>query len=294
MRLIELKDIFEGGAATAKWGTGRVDKGDIPATIDYVSKLSGIPVEDLHPLGSVGKTPTSGDIDLAVDSKKYDVGSVHSKVMQGVNNQGMFNKGTKVGSYAVPIAGDPGKGNVQVDLMPTGNVAYSKFAYHSPGGKSKYKGAVRTILLMAVASSLNEEGTDHATYDPDSNELIIRAGRTLDLTSGLRRIFQHRPEKKKGGGYLKNMKSIPLDQFQQMFPGIEVQNGNVTIDDPKMIVQMLFGEGVKPKDVATAEQVIELIKKKIPEEKQEEVFQRARKRLDSAKLPIPEEMEEGI
>jgi hypothetical protein len=292
MRLIEIKNIFEGGAATSKWGTGRIKKQDIPPTLDFVSNITGIPAKDLHPLGSVGKMPTSGDIDLAIDSKKYNTEELHQKLMQHVDGQGVFNKGTKVGSYAIPIAGDPSKGKVQLDFMPTGNIGYSKFAYHSPGTKSKYKGVARTILLMAVTSSLFEEGTDHATIDPKTGELTIRAGRTLDLTQGIRRIFQHRPKKKSGEGYLKNMKSIPIEKFKELFPDIEVANGNIVIDDPQQIVEMLFGKGLRPRDVGSAEQVIELIKTRYSEEKQKDIFDRTIKRMNSAKMDIPEEMQE--
>lgn len=291
MKLLDIKNIYEGGAATSKWGTDRINKEDIPATIHFVSNITKIPEKDLHPLGSVGKMPTSGDIDLAIDSNKYNTEEIHQIMMKHVDGQGVFNKGTKVGSYAIPIAGDPSKGKVQLDFMPVSNTKYAKFIYHSPGTKSKYKGATRTILLMAIASSINEPGTDHFIYDPKTNELIIRAGRSIELPKGLKRIFQHRPLKKSGEGYLKTMKSIPMEKFQELFPDIEVQGENVIIDDPQEILDVLFGGGIRPRDVESAEQVIELIKQRFPEEKQQMIFDRAAQRIERAKLPIPEEMQ---
>jgi hypothetical protein len=291
MKLIDLKNIYEGGAATSKWGTTRINKEDIPATIHFVSNVSGIPEKDLHPLGSVGKMPTSGDIDLAIDSNKYNTEEIHQKMMKHIDGKGLFNKGTKVGSYAIPIAGDPSKGQVQLDFMPVQNTKYAKFIYHSPGTKSKYKGATRTILLMSIASSINEPGMDHFEYHPETNELIIRAGRSIELPKGLKRIFQHRPRKKSGEGYLKNMKSIPIEKFKEMFPDIEVADGNVVIDDPQEILEVLFGPGVRPRDVGSAEQIIQLIKQRFPEEKQQTIFDRAAQRIEHAKLPVPEEMQ---
>jgi hypothetical protein len=284
MKLKEITYLKEGGFAASEWNVGRINKGDIPATIKYVSKISGIPVKELHPLGSVGKKSTSGDIDLAVDINKYDMNDIHTKMMEELNDEGVMNKGTKIGSYAVPIQGH--KGKVQVDLMYVNNVKWAQFAYFS-SPDSQYKGAIRTILLMAVAASLNEPGTDHFEFSEDG-ELIIRAGRTLDLATGLRRIFQHRPTKKKGGGYVKTMKSIPVDEFQKMFPEVEVQGDNVLIDDPEMVVQMLFGPGIKPADVDTAEEVLALIQAKFKDPDKILHFAKSRIKALGNKMKIPE------
>ena len=287
MKLSEIKFIKEGGAAAKQWGVGRVNKGDIAATIKYVSKIAGIPVKDLHPLGSVGKSPTSGDIDLAVDLNKHDMSAVHDKVMQHVDDEGVLNKGTKIGSYAIPIQGNTGK--VQVDLMFVDNVDWASFAYYSAGADSKFKGVIRTLLLIGVASAMNEPGTDHFEYD--DGELIIRAGRTMDLTKGMRRIFQHRPKKKSGEGYLKTMKSVPVDEFKKMFPDVKISGDNVIIDDPKTVVQILFGEGTKVSDVRTAEQVLKLIKK-FDKKKQREILSNTKRRAKTLgnKMKLPEEL----
>lgn len=293
MKLDVFAVIVEGGAATSEAGTVRIKRSDIPATIKYASELSGIPVKDLHKLGSTGKTPTSGDIDLGVDVHKYDHERVHARMMQKLGGKGgVFNKGTKVGSYAVPIKGDPEKGLVQVDFMYTPNTDWAKFAYHSEGEGSKYKGAVRTILLMAVAAGLQEPGTDHFEFDPDSGDMIIRAGRTLDLNAGLRRIFQHRPRNKAGTAYLKTMKSIPIEDFKALFPDVPVKNGIITIEDPDKVVKMLFGGGTTANDVRTAEQILALIKKKFDEAKQKEIFNKARERAVRlvGKMRLPPEL----
>lgn len=293
MKLSELSVIEEGGAATADAGTTRIKRADIPATIKHASELSGVPVKDLHKLGSTGKTPDSGDIDLGVDVHKYDAERIHARMISKLGDKGgVFNKGTKVGSYAVPIKGNPEKGLVQVDFMYTPNTEWAKFAYHSEGEGSKYKGAVRTILLMAVAAGLQEAGTDHFEFDPDSGDMIIRAGRTLDLNTGLRRIFQHRPRNKKGTAYLKTMKSIPIEDFKKLFPDVPVKNGTIIIEDPDKVVKMLFGGGATANDVRTAEQVLALIKKKFDDAKQKEIFAKARERAVrlEGKMRLPPEL----
>ena len=94
MKLVQL---FEGGKVLKSVGVGRINKEDVPATIQYVSKLAGIPNEDIHPLGSTGKSVSSGDIDLAIDVTKYDPQQLHDKMASMVgSDKASFNKGTKV------------------------------------------------------------------------------------------------------------------------------------------------------------------------------------------------------
>lgn len=296
MRLTEIV-VKEGGLALRDAGIQRIKREDIPATVQLVSQITGIPVEDLHPLGSVGKTPDSGDIDLGVDANKYDAEELHKRMCAEVGEERcVYNKGTKVASYAFPIAGDESKGLVQVDLMYTPNPQWATFSYHSAGQDSKYKGAVRSLLLMGVAATYQEPGTDHFDFDPNTGEILIRAGRTLDLNKGLRRIFQYRPKSKKGDKYLKTMKTITIDEFKDMFPDIEVRGEDVVIDDPNKVLLVLFGKGVKPKDVSTAEQVIELIKSKFDEERQEQIFRKAAERARSVadKIDLPPEIMEHV
>ena len=291
---MKLQEIIlkEGGAALKAAHVGRIEKSDIPTTINYVSKLSGIPEKDLHILGSAGKSATSGDLDFGIDVNQFSPDKINSIMTDRLGkDNASYNKGFRIGSYAVPIAGDEGKGRVQVDFMFVDNPEWAKFSYFSAGTKSKYKGAIRTLLLMGIAAALNEEGTDHFEYDPDGS-IVIRAGRTLDLNKGLRRIFQYRP-KKASGEYMKSMKTISVDEFKKMFPDVNVSGGEVFITDPKKVLTILFGPGVKTKDVQTAEQVIKLIKQKFSKAKQEEIFLHVKQRAKSlgSKLVLPKELQ---
>lgn len=299
MRLVNIV-IKEGGNALKGVGVERIQREDIPATVQLVSQITGIPTEDLHPLGSVGKSPDSGDIDLGIDQNKYNPEDVHKRMCAELGEEMCtYNKGTNIASYAFPIAGDQSKGLVQVDLMYTSNPKWATFSYHSPGTDSQYKGVVRTLLLVGVASTYHETGTDHFEFDPTSGDLIVRAGRTLDLNKGLRRIFQYRPKDKKGERYLKSMKTIPIDKFKEMFPDVEVRGDDIVIDDPNKVLTVLFGKDVKPKDVSTTEQVIALIKDKFDEERQAQIFQKTANRAKragagSGKMKLPPEIEEYL
>lgn len=294
MRLHQLFRLNEGGFALKEAGVKSINRDDIPATLTYISRITGIPENDLHPLGSVGKKEQSGDIDIAINVNKYSPEQTHDEMVNALGQENStFNKGNNIGSYAVPIRGDEQNGRVQTDLMFTQKTDWAKFAYHSPDEEeSKYKGAVRTILLRAVAAALQERGTDHFEYDKNG-ELIVRAGRTIDMNRGLRRIFQYRPKKKRGEGHVKQMKSISAEEFKQLFPDVQIKDGNIIIDDPRKVVTILFGSGVKPKDVETTEQVMDLIKSKFDQEKQDQIFDRARKALrdiEKKGIDIPPEL----
>lgn len=296
MKLKEI--IIEGGAALKDASTNRIKKEDIPATLKYVAKISGIKVKDLHPLGSTGKTATSGDIDLAVSMQDYDPEKIHNNIIGHLvdalggdkERYGIYNKGTKVGSYAVPIRGTSGE-LVQVDLMYVPNTEWAKFAYFSPGDTSKYKGAVRGILLAAAAASLNEKSKDTFVYDND--ELIVRVSRGIDPNVGLKRIMQMRPRKKSGEGYLKTMKKVSAEDIQKAFPDLEFERGELIIDDPSQVVKVIFGPTTSPQDVESAEKILNLIKK-FPKDRREKTLTIAKNRMQELQrrgFAVPKELQ---
>lgn len=306
MRLREIK-LLEGGNALAHAGVGRIERKFIPHVIEYMSHLSGIPKSDLHPLGSTGKNNESGDIDVGIDSGKYLPDQIHARLSTRLGpDKHYYHHGTKIHSYAVPIVKKVGDefvevgGNVQVDFIFTPRLDWAKFAYHSEGTsgqQTSYKGAVRTILLKAVAASYEENGIDMSVYDPQSGELVIRVGRTFDLTNGLRRIFQVRPERKRAGEgpYVKAMKTVytieelqpALDSLKKRYPGqfdrvrLDVKDHEIIIDDPLKALKMIFpGSPVRPEQVATAEGVLDLIQQRFEPQEQIKIFTKAKDAIE--------------
>lgn len=294
MKLLDIGHINEGGTATEQYGAGRIKREDIPGTIKYVSDLLSIPRQDLHIIGSTTKIADSGDIDLGVDLNKYNPEHI-DKVLKAHGYNGKYNKSTKVGSYSVPVKGEKGKGYVQVDFMFTTNPDWAKFAYHSAGEGSRYKGAVRTVLLSAAAAVINEPGTDYFEHQPDG-ELTARVGRSLDLHQGLVRKYQYRPKKVSGEGYLKAMKSVSPEEFATIHPGVNVKTGKMLQDKPEQVVKAIFGKGVTPEDVQSAEQVLHLIKSRFTPEVQKKIFKIAAARLKSqaGKVRLPPEVEAAL
>jgi hypothetical protein len=284
-----------GGFALKSVGVQRIDRDDISSTLTYVSNLANIPKEDLHLIGSGGKVATSGDIDLAIDSVKYNSINIHNKMKSLLGeDRAMYNKGTRVASYAIPINGDERNGLVQVDFMYSPNIDWAKFAYYSAGDNSEYKGAVRTILIAAVATLLCDPTTDYVMYDLDRS-LLARSGWTFDLSCGLRRIFQYRPTRKDHKGWVKNMKSVSCDEFEKLFTQ-SPHNDLQTMDNPQQVTTLLFGDNIKPSDISTAESVLSIIKQDYDKKTQQTIFERASVRAKPLynKMKWPPEIIEHI
>lgn len=306
MKLRQIK-LLEGGNALAKAGVGRIERKFIPSVIEYLSHLSGIPKNELHPLGSTNKVSDSGDIDIGIDSGKYLPDQIHARLSTRLGpDKHYYNHGTKIHSYAVPIVKKVGQefveigGHVQVDFIFTPRLDWAKFAYHSEGStgqQTSYKGAVRTILLKSVAASYEEKGIDMSVYDPQSGELVIRVGRTFDLSNGLRRIFQLRSERKRPGEdpYVKTMKTVhtieelqpALDGLKKRHPGhfdnirLDIKDHEIIIDDPAKALRMMFpGSPVQPQQVATAEGILDLIQQRFTGEEQVKIFTKAKDALE--------------
>lgn len=153
-------NICESGAVARHFGEDkapRINKANIDATVQsfldaYLKKL-GINKNDIQLVGSTGKKPTSGDIDIGIDGIT-DIKAFLRKAEKIFDNDGVWN----VASYglneitiAYPNANVDGKQPntlAQIDLMPIGNINMLKWGMHSPSdAESKYKGAVRNVLL---------------------------------------------------------------------------------------------------------------------------------------------------
>lgn len=270
-------------------GACGISKDLIAPTLQAFAEATGIAVEDMRYLGSTGKVDWSGDIDIALDASKYDPIEVHNEISDVVGQFNCtLNTGTRVGSYAYPVNGDRLYPNVQIDIMYVNNLSLAEFTFFSPGDASAYKGAVRTILLQAVASSIDEEGVDHFRYCKTG--LYLRCGRTLDLPVGLRRIYQHRPWRKDGTAITKTLKTISQEEFRNHYPDVQVKN-IITEEDPTRIVQILFGSDIVTSDVETAESILELISdpKRFTDDQTTTIVNiaRARVRLLAGKMELP-------
>lgn len=310
MKLREV--IKEGGNQMTKTTQGRipmveVTREQVKATIKALSDLTGIPEHDLHVVGSAGKQQSSKDIDVVIDTGRYNIEKIHEVVKYGImrmiedQSHGEINvkehniahtqkgkKGFHMASYAFPIAGDVNNGFVQVDLIPTANVGWLTFSMNSPGEKSAYKGAIRNILLGCAAATMYDPKLDKFIEDP-KHGYLLKVRRQFDIKKGLHRVFQLR-KKTREGGYKKDLEDALAEEIIGVFP--EMQDFNMdqnVITDPNKAIQLIFNDtGLSMKHVETAEQVLSLIKSRLPHDRQKKTFELARNwfsRLKNMNVP---------
>ena len=279
--------LAEGGHATEKFGTERVTAKDIYSVLATVAKVLGVRAKNLEQnlLGSghlilSGHKQDSGDVDIALPEEGME--RTHEAMLKAVGGSGVLNKGTKVGSYAVPANGK----KVQVDLMFVPDVEWAKFIYSSEQGrKSKYPGAVRNIILMTAVSLTQKPGEDVVVKDND--QVVAKASRSLKLQGGLERLFKV-AKVKKDGTRSATLDKVEPEEVARHAKGKAFSRSADIITDPTAVLAWLFGKGVTPDMARTPEQVIALIKKRLPNAKA--VLEKAAKELEKNKLPVPDEL----
>lgn len=293
-----LTSLVESGNAVAQWIDGaRATADDIKAALTFVSKHTGIPFNELQDgvLGSTGHVLTghkhdSGDLDIAIPDKKYDLTEITEKLKKAVNGEASFAPGLKTYSYAVPVSDSK---KIQVDLMLVDSKDWAKFAYNTTPD-SKYKGAVRNQIMFAVVSHKIEPGKDIVVKDKDGN-VIARASRSLKFDTGIERLFKV-AKLKKDGSRKKTMDKVTPEELKMELDTIKPELKDKfepradTIIDPKIAVEWMFGKGVSPNDVSTAEKVIKLIKQKFSNQEISDIIKQAKENLVNNKLPIPDEL----
>ncbi len=180
-------NLFEGGNvfkdADKQPLTQRIPTKDVPATIDFIEKITGLDfTKELDPddkkpvkwLGTTGRKEdpdgtfdlnSSGDLDLSVDAREITKEELIAKLADWCRNNGVaeeeiFNKGTKKNDgwikdagdnvhFRTPINGSQTNGFVQADFMLTVNPKFQQGSMI--GGRGQYRGEHRHIVLSSIA-----------------------------------------------------------------------------------------------------------------------------------------------
>jgi hypothetical protein len=180
-------NIFEGGnvfkTADKQSLTQRIATKDVPATIDFIEKITGLDfTKELDPddkkpvkwLGTTGRKEdpdgtfdlnSSGDLDLSVDAREITKEELIAKLADwcranGVEEEDILNKGTKKNDgwikdagdnvhFRTPINGSQTNGFVQADFMLTVNPKFQQGSMI--GGRGQYRGEHRHIVLSSIA-----------------------------------------------------------------------------------------------------------------------------------------------
>jgi hypothetical protein len=156
--------------------TQRINLADIQPTVKWLEGITGLALLD-NMLGSTGLKPSSGDLDLAVDSTQIDKEEFFQKLSGMIQQRGedprnwVRKTGTAV-HLLTPIGGRPGSGFVQTDFMFLPKPEFSKFILRQDP-ETAYRGATRNILINSMAKSMGYKlnqisGIAHR----DTNELI--------------------------------------------------------------------------------------------------------------------------
>jgi len=186
-----LRTLLEGGNvfkdAEGKPLTGRINQSDVPATVAWLEQLTGIEFPRERWLGSTGKAPTSGDMDLAVDANQVSKEQLAAKLTQWIVGHKLppaewIKKGGEV-HLRTPIQGRPDLGYVQTDFMFFPNLDWGTF-YYNQGAGSAYKGMNRAVLMSSIAKHYGLKLGPNGVFSRTSNELL-----TMDPDEAARMIL---------------------------------------------------------------------------------------------------------
>lgn len=137
--------------------TQRINQTDVKTTLSWLEQMLDVDLQN-NTLGSTGLKPTSGDLDVAVDSSQITPDQLAAELTQWCNSHKLDPReyikkaGTNV-HFKTPIVGNPDKGYVQTDFMFMKNMGVGKFFLTAPAD-SKYKGQDRNVLVNSVAKAL--------------------------------------------------------------------------------------------------------------------------------------------
>lgn len=284
--------LYEGGNAVPNVGPIRAED-TLPTLKDIETKILkrflGLSKNDYAALGSTGKKlpgQSSGDIDIAIDINKIkkhlgvDDSELGNAILDIISDaypkmDKVYMKGLGIISLAYPIKGS--SGNVQVDLMLSDNIDFSKWMFHSPDftkNESKWKGLYRTELLKSISNAVHiPEWTEYFDEFP---EIEKRVGRLmLD------------PNK----GYKKSIKSFIGTKGQPIKTG-KTEFEEVLSKDPEYITKALLGPDATIKDTVSFETVFSAMNRKgFPwKNKYNEILVYFKSLLETKGLPIPEDI----
>jgi hypothetical protein len=172
--------LFEGGNvfkdADGNPLTGRINQSDVAQTVAWIETLTGIDFPRERWLGSTGRKPTSGDLDLAVDANEVSKEQLAARLTQWAQSHGedpknWVKKGGEV-HLRTPINGRPENGYVQADFMFFPNLDWGGFYYGGGGTDSAYKGMVRNVLISSLAKAQGLKVGANGMFSRTTNELV--------------------------------------------------------------------------------------------------------------------------
>ena len=173
MKLLEGGNVFKD--ADGKPLTGRINQSDVAATVQWLETLTGLEFPRERWLGSTGRKPTSGDMDMAVDASEISKEQLAAKLTQwavshGQDPKAWVKKGGEV-HLRTPINGNPQNGYVQTDFMFFPNLDWGQF-YYGGSDDSVYKGMNRNVLMSSIAKQQGLKVGANGMFSRTTNQLV--------------------------------------------------------------------------------------------------------------------------
>ena len=188
--------------------TQRIAQADIMPTVQWLESITGIDFtsekdpEDGLPvrwLGSTGRKSDSGDLDLQIDATKISKEALISTLtnwarQQGVDPARYIKKSGISVHFLTAIKGNPKNGFVQTDFMFANKPRWNQFVLRSDPA-SKYKGALRNIMLNSIAKSMGYKlNQNDGVADRNTNEIVTDDPTTvakmlLNSTASVRDLY---------------------------------------------------------------------------------------------------------
>lgn len=275
----EIVKIKNGGNAVEN--VSQIDQKDIPKTLESFCKdiLTPLNINIWELLGSaLKKKEPSNDLDVAVfyDSDLDTVQSFCNKIethLKTIDTAYNYMSGISIISISFPIPDS--KKNVQIDIIPTDNMDFTRWMYWSPEYKdstlTQRLGLYRTSFLREIAGAFS---TTLETFEDGSPKIISRY--SLNLTTGLSRKIETFEGAK---GRLKIPKLLKRDDEFGF------------IRDSKKISELLLK--ATPDDLNSYESILNKLKKlSLNKETVNRIKGRYVVSLKRKKLPIPESLNE--
>ena len=173
MRLLEGGNVFKDADGNPL--TGRINQSDVPATVQWLETLTGLEFPRERWLGSTGRKPTSGDLDMAVDASEISKEQLAAKLTQWAVSHGEDPKAwvKKAGEVHLrtPINGNPQNGYVQTDFMFFPNLDWGQF-YYGGSEDSVYKGMNRNVLMSSIAKQQGLKVGANGMFSRTTNQLV--------------------------------------------------------------------------------------------------------------------------
>lgn len=242
--------LLESGIAIK--GISKIKKENILATLDLLQNKIfspiGIQRDSWDILGSTGKKPESGDIDIAMDinralkeSNSKDLNEYAAKIVKRceelgwqVNNR--MNTGFKMIHIGLPIVGQKDQ-IAQVDIMTSTDMDFTRFKYFAPSiTESKYKGAFRSMMIDCILKYATLAAAEDAS-DDEKQSYIAPDGRVYPYIR-----FQHLALSV--DGLWKNVKTLKGKRVFLSNPKKDKEASKFITSNPEEILNLLFGKNL--------------------------------------------------